>query len=77
MQVRDCTPCAEPGKPRPVDPTPSVSEHPRGGGAGANAEGTEQVPPEEVALGRGAEVIEVHVGCIGRGNAGKTACFVP
>jgi hypothetical protein len=31
------------------------------------------VPREGVALRKGAELIEVHVGCIGRGNAGKTA----
>jgi hypothetical protein len=62
------------GTPRPGDLAPPVWEQPREGGArGATAEGTERVPREEVALRKGAEVIEVHVGCIGRGNAGKTA----
>jgi hypothetical protein len=60
--------------PRPVDPAPPMSEQPRPGGArGATAEGIQRVPREEVALCKGPEVIEVDVGCIGRGNAGKTA----
>jgi hypothetical protein len=54
-----------------ISPPPKGSEHPRDGGTrGAKDEGTKQIPPEEVAL---QKVIEVQVGCIGRGNAGKTA----
>ena len=60
-------PCAdEPARPAP--------ERPREGDArGATAGGTEPVPRQEVARREGGEGTEVHVGCIGRGHAGKTA----
>lgn len=59
---------------RSGESTPVASEEPREKDVrSAPAEGTEREPDEERPVPMRGETIEVHVGCIGRGNAGKTA----
>src|SRR5262245_59807915 len=56
------------------DPAAPQPDQPRGGdNRGANPVGTGGLPREEVASREVADLAEVQVGCIGRGNAGKTA----
>ena len=56
------------------DLTSPVSGQPQGEGARhAAGEESEGLPREEATLREGEDVTEVHVGCIGRGHAGKTA----